>query len=77
MYSYKLYMNTQLNIHCLTSNQKDTLMPIRGMLLYNTTVDELQCYDGAKWIQISSNPAIYTKEMLIDSIRKIYNCKSN
>ena len=45
-----------VRVHNLTTTQKNALTPAAGMIVWDTTLSQLQVYDGSSWRQVIIDP---------------------
>jgi hypothetical protein len=46
---FKFEMDVPVQLHNITTTQRDALSPQAGWMIYNTTANKAQCYNGATW----------------------------
>ena len=44
--------NSSLTAPTLTTAQRDALTAVKGMIIYNTTTNKFQGYEGAAWANL-------------------------
>ena len=47
----KMNLSGRMNLPRLTQNEIDALDAIQGRVVFNTTVNAIQFYDGSNWVQ--------------------------
>jgi peptidoglycan/xylan/chitin deacetylase (PgdA/CDA1 family) len=49
----------------LTNQQRETLLPATGLIIYNTSENRIEFYDGSAWVKLGTNLNILPQKLMI------------